>query len=112
MKKGVTYRLLLTSASSRPILSLYIKHPLLRNSVDGKCPLTEDNFMEAIKMLGSTLLVALMCYPIFSSELLIGVLLTFPELYLSMIGLLLLLGRWIGLRVMEHFRFSPLMTTN
>ena len=74
--------------------------------------LTEDNFVEAIKMLGSTLLVALMCYPIFSSELLIGVLLTFPELYLSMIGLLLLLGRWIGLRVMEHFRFSPLMTTN
>lgn len=74
--------------------------------------LTEDNFLEAIKMLGSTLLVALLCYPIFNSELLIGVLLTFPELYLSMIGLLLLLGRWIGLRVMEHFRFSPLMTTN
>lgn len=72
--------------------------------------LTEDNFVEAMKMLGSTLLVSLLCYPIFSSELLIGVLLTFPELYLSMIGLLLLLGRWIGLRVMEHFRFSPLMT--
>ncbi|MEL6968967.1 MAG: 7TM domain-containing protein [Bacteroidota bacterium] len=74
--------------------------------------LTEDNFEEAVKMLGSTLLVSLLCYPVFSSELLIGVLLTFPELYLSMIGLLLLLGRWIGLRIMEHFRFSPLILSN
>ena len=74
--------------------------------------LTEDNFIEAIKMLGSTLLVSLLCYPVFSSELLIGVLLTFPELYLSMIGLLLLLGRWIGLRIMEHFRFSPIAMSN
>ena len=74
--------------------------------------LTEDGFESAAKILGSTLLVALLCYPVFQSDILIGLLLTYPELYLSMMGILLLLGRWIGLRIMERYRFAPLIPKN
>ena len=68
--------------------------------------LVEDNLEDALKMLGSTFLIAFLCYPIFSADLLLGIFLTYPEFYLSILGLMILLGRWIGFRVMEYFRFS------
>jgi hypothetical protein len=68
--------------------------------------LVEDNFNDAIQMLASTFFIAFLCYPIFSADLLLGVFLTYPELYFSILGIMILLGRWIGLRVMEYFRFS------
>ncbi len=70
--------------------------------------LVEEGFLESLKMLGTTLLIAALCYPIFTADLLMGILLTYPELYLSFVGVLILLGRWIGLRVFEYQRFASL----
>lgn len=70
--------------------------------------LVEERFTEALKILGTTFFVAICCYPLFQSDLLVGFFLSFPECYLMILGLMLLLGRWIGMRVMEYKRFAPL----
>lgn len=68
--------------------------------------LIEDKLEDALKMLGSTFFIAFLCYPIFNADLLLGVFLTYPEFYLSILGIMIFLGRWIGLRVTEYFRFT------
>jgi len=70
--------------------------------------LAEEEFLDALKMLLHTFLVAFLCCLIFRSNLIIGYFLTFPESYIALLGVLLLLGRWIGMRLMEYHRFSPL----
>ncbi|MDF1696151.1 MAG: 7TM domain-containing protein [Saprospiraceae bacterium] len=69
--------------------------------------LNEEDLSEALKMLLNTALISLLTCLIFRSKLLIGVFLTFPELYLPLIVILLFLGRWIGMRISEYRRFSP-----
>ena len=68
--------------------------------------LVEEQLPDALKMLGFTFLIAALCYPIFQSNLLIGVFLNYPESYFILLGIMILLGRWIGLRVLEYNRFS------
>ena len=68
--------------------------------------LIEEPIGEALKRLGHTFLIALLCYPLFQANLLIGIFLTFPELYLTILGIMLLLGRWIGFRILEYKRFA------
>lgn len=68
--------------------------------------LVEEQLPDALKMLGFTFLIAAMCYPIFQSNLLIGVFLNYPESYFMLLGIMILLGRWIGLRVLEYNRFA------
>lgn len=68
--------------------------------------IAEEGFTDALQLLGQTLIVTLCCFPIFSSKVLVGVFLSFPELYALIIGLMLLLGRWIGLRISEYRRFA------
>ncbi|NRB53991.1 MAG: hypothetical protein HRU41_40460 [Saprospiraceae bacterium] len=70
--------------------------------------LAEEELPDALKMLLHTFLVAFLCCLIFRSNLIIGYFLTFPESYIALLGILLLLGRWIGMRLMEYHRFSPL----
>lgn len=70
--------------------------------------LAEEQLVDALKMLFHTFLVAFLCCLIFRSNLIIGYFLTFPESYIALIGVLLLLGRWIGMRLMEYQRFGPL----
>ncbi|MEM7103267.1 MAG: 7TM domain-containing protein [Bacteroidota bacterium] len=70
--------------------------------------LVEENIQEAMKLLGTTFFVALLCYPIFSSEFLLGFMMTYPETYFIILFILLLLGRWIGMRILEYRRFSEL----
>lgn len=72
--------------------------------------LVEEQLPEALKMLSYTFLIAALCYPIFQSNLLLGVFLNFPETYLVLLGIMILLGRWIGMRVLEYRRFA-LVTT-
>ncbi len=69
----------------------------------------EEGFQEALKLQAQTLLLTLICYPVFASDFMIGYLLTFPETYFLIIGLLLILGRWIGIRLTEYFRFKALV---
>jgi len=68
--------------------------------------LVEDNLEDAVKMLGSTFFIAFLCYPLFKLDLLVGLFLTYPELYLVIVGIMIFLGRWIGFRVMEYQRFQ------
>ena len=70
--------------------------------------LVEEQLSEALKMLGYTFLVAGLCYPVFQSNLLMGLCLNFPEIYLVLLGIMIFLGRWIGMRVMEYQRFALL----
>lgn len=71
----------------------------------------EEGFSDALKLQAQTLLLTLMCYLVFSAEFLVGYFLTFPETYAMIIGLLLFLGRWIGLRMTEYFRFGALVVS-
>lgn len=59
----------------------------------------------AISMYAQTVLVVSVCYAFMSSLFLQTVILTFPELILVLVGLNLWLGRWMGLRVLELWRF-------
>ena len=69
--------------------------------------LAEEDKADAFKMLANTFFVAMLTCLIFRSKVLLGIFLTFPEHYLSILFLLMILGRWIGMRVMEYRRFQP-----
>lgn len=71
----------------------------------------EEGPVEAFKLQGQTLLLTIVCYLIFKPDFTVGYFLTFPETYILIIGILLLLGRWIGLRMTEYFRFGALSNT-
>ncbi len=68
--------------------------------------LVEENLKDASRLLLNTFLVAFICYPLFKANLLMGIFLTYPELYISTLGVTMVLGRWIGLRVSEYRRFA------
>lgn len=70
--------------------------------------IVEEGFFDALKLQAQTLLLTFICYLVFAPEFLVGYFLTFPETYLIIVGVLLLLGRWIGLRMTEYIRFGGL----
>jgi len=72
--------------------------------------LVEEQLPDALKMLGSTFLIAALCYPLFQANLLLGFFLNFPETYFMLLGIMILLGQWIGMRLMEYRRFGLLTT--
>ena len=65
----------------------------------------EEGTKSAIELYGTTLLVTVLIYMVLSSGFIQHFVLTFPEIILSVAGINLLLGKWIGLRVMEYYRF-------
>ena len=69
----------------------------------------EEGLKEAIKLTFQTLVVAALVYFVINSRTMQAFILAFPELLLVIIGLNILLGRWIGLRVTEYYRFRWLM---
>ncbi len=93
----------LTSAMFLPVIVLSITAERFAKT------LMEENLKDAFKMLGSTFFIAFLCYPIFNADLLIGIFLTYPELYFSILGIMILLGRWIGFRILEYKRFQLIM---
>ena len=70
----------------------------------------EDGFSKATSTLFQTLLAVGVCYLFFQIQFLEEVLIFFPEVLLLSIGGCMLLGRYIGLRWTEIFRFKPLLT--
>ena len=68
----------------------------------------EESIIEALFIYGQTLLVTLSCYWVLSAHVIQHFFLTFPEALLIIAGLSLFLGKWIGLRVTEHFRFRKI----
>jgi hypothetical protein len=71
--------------------------------------ITEEGFMPAISLTLQTLLVASVAYLAMNSTSMEAFFLAFPELFFAIIGINLLLGQWIGLRVLEYFRFRILI---
>jgi hypothetical protein len=70
--------------------------------------LEEEGARSAIVRAGYTALVAVMVYPIFRSERAEHVMFSFPELVISLIGLLVLTGGYTGYRVSDLIRFRAL----
>jgi hypothetical protein len=67
--------------------------------------LAEEGIQDAVKLQLQTILLVLICYCAYQADFTISFFLSFPEMYLFIIGVLLALGRWIGLRFTELFRF-------
>ncbi len=67
--------------------------------------IVEDGFGKALKTTFQTLIVVVMCYFSITSRTMEAVFLAFPELFLVITGCMVVLGRWIGLRVIEYKRF-------
>ncbi len=65
----------------------------------------EEGVGMAMNLYGQTLLVTLFIYFILSSTVIQHFVMTFPESILTLAGLNLLLGKWIGLRLTEYHRF-------
>jgi hypothetical protein len=70
---------------------------------------TEQGFRKAFRLLLVTILVVAACYAVMGSLFLQSMILAFPELLLLIIALNLWLGKWIGIRVLEFFRFKRLI---
>lgn len=67
--------------------------------------LDDDGFKKAIMLTLQTIIVASFAYLVMNSRTMETLFLAFPELFLAIIAVNLLLGKWIGLRLMEFFRF-------
>ena len=68
----------------------------------------EEGLPEACIRLGWTTLVAICIYPLFKSEVLSAIFFGFPELILTVMGVLVLVGGYTGYRLFELFRFRAL----
>lgn len=66
----------------------------------------EDSVKEALNIYGQTLVVTLGCFVILDSMFIRDIMITFPELLISLSGCSILLGKWIGLRLTEYSRFN------
>lgn len=69
----------------------------------------ERGTMMAARVTLHTLVVAVLAYLVMSAPLLQTLFLGFPELYLVVTAMYVLLGSWTGLRLMEFFRFRTLL---
>jgi len=70
---------------------------------------TEQGTGPAFKILFTTLLAVSLCYAAMATTILQSFVLVFPESLLIVIALDLWIGRWIGIRALEYFRFKDLI---
>ncbi|NQX92575.1 MAG: transglutaminase [Flavobacteriales bacterium] len=66
----------------------------------------EEGFGKALKITFQTLIVVVMAFLAMNSNTMEGIFLAFPEVFFIIIGLMLILGRWMGLRLSEYARFK------
>lgn len=71
--------------------------------------MTEQGPKSAFKNLGGTLAVTLACYVVMNSLAMQAIVSGFPEVLLLVIAANIYLGRWIGIRVTELWRFRTLI---
>lgn len=71
--------------------------------------ITEEGLFSTLKTLAGTLLIALLGYSLYSITALEMFMFTNPELLLTIIGLLILIGKYKGYRVSEFIRFRDLV---
>jgi hypothetical protein len=70
---------------------------------------TEQGFRKALRITMVTLLVTAACFAVMDSLFMQSLILAFPELLLVVIALNLWLGKWMGMRLLEFFRFRRLI---
>ena len=70
---------------------------------------SEQGSMKAFRITLTTIVVISACYAVMDSLFLQSMILAFPEMLLVVIALNLWLGKWIGMRVTEFFRFRKLI---
>jgi hypothetical protein len=68
----------------------------------------EDGWEEVVKQGGGSLLVAILAYVVMTNSLVEHLTFNFPELTLSLLAVILLLGKYTGYRLSELYRFSDL----
>lgn len=68
----------------------------------------EESLADALLVYGQTLIVTVCCYLIVSAGVVQHFFITFPEALITIAGMSLLLGRWIGLQLFEYSRFSQI----
>ncbi|WP_298510126.1 7TM domain-containing protein [uncultured Kordia sp.] len=93
----------LTKLSFFPIIVIVIMSERFARAIE------EDGYQKAASTIGQTLLVTSFCYLIFASSTLKTLVLIFPEFILVSLMINLFIGKWIGLRVTEYFRFKRLI---
>lgn len=115
MLTAVVLSLLLLSsfgwATGQPLFSMAIGFPIIVLTIAAEKfarTILEEGFADAVKLQFQTLILTLACYLVYQADFLLGFLLSFPETYLLVLALLLILGRWIGLRLNEFIRFRQL----
>jgi len=69
----------------------------------------EEGFASAMKITFTSLFVISACYAVMDSIFLQSVIVAFPELLFFVIALNLWLGKWIGMRASEFYRFRKLI---
>ncbi len=102
---GITYQIV--------VLSSIIFFPIIILSIAAEKfakVLMEEGIKNALKIQMQTLIVIILCYAIYQTEFITGFFLTFPEVLSIIVSIMLLLGRWIGLRVSEYKRFSWILS--
>ncbi|MEM9259978.1 MAG: 7TM domain-containing protein, partial [Bacteroidota bacterium] len=100
-------------STSNKVLSAMVFFPIIVLTIAAERfarTIVEDGYQEAIQLQLQTLVVTFCCYLIFTADFLTGYFLTFPETYAILIAVVLLLGRWIGLRITEYRRFNWILS--
>ncbi len=102
---GITYNIIwLTTLTFFPTIILTIAAERFSRAT------VEDGYRTAIDKLFQTLIVTAICYSVLSWSWLPSILIIFPECILLVITWSMLLGRYIGIRWVEFYRFRPLFT--
>ena len=86
-----------------PIIILTIVSERLARKIE------EEGTVKAVSLYAYTLIITIVVYFILSSETIQYFVITFPEIIMSIGGLNLMLGKWIGLRVTEYYRFHKVI---
>jgi hypothetical protein len=66
----------------------------------------EEGILKSFKMTLHTIVVIVFAYMAMNSSTMESLFLAFPELFLAIIGISLILGKWIGFRMSEYSRFK------
>ncbi len=71
--------------------------------------ITEQGIQRTLWIMFQTLVVMSIAYYFMNSITMESIFLAFPELFFVVVGIALLLGKWVGLRMFEWYRFRHLM---
>lgn len=89
--------------TSFPIIIIAIVSERFSRAID------EEGMQNAISKMFQTLIVMVFCYLIFDSIIIRNLLILYPEVIVLTIAINFLLGKWIGVRLIEFFRFKHII---